>query len=619
MLTPEDIERSGDSLIEIWDNLKNWITKDMLRRLLARYELLGELALSGSDEWQSVVYQEAAGQLEDLQRQIANTAKISQNDVRRIFEECGIKSIEKDNEIIARANEETEQKEQIIQPEQTPQPQTHPEQLPEINTEQVQITPSKDENAQSNEVISPHESPQKSENKTNLENLSERNKEIMQDAYERTNGEIQNFTRTTANSCQQEFIKELDDAYIKVATGAQSLDGAVIEAVDNVVKHQGTVTYPSGHTDTIEVAILRAVRTGIARMSNALAINNAKENGFNLVLVSSHLGARTADGSPCHANHEHWQGKPYSIEGEAADYPNLEEATGYPSDPLGLGGYNCRHSIAPFKPGMKNPFKNYDSEENKKAYELSQKQRKIEREIRKAKTEVMAFAEAVNSCTDETLRAEFEIKLQESGKRLTMLNEKYKQFCDENNLKTYYERTYVAVRGNNKRVVANPAESGIIKNEARAIDLFNYDESKIDIDKSPENILNDLETSSVGREMLSALEELPERPQIDYTTVRLDGLKGEQQGGKIIVYANSCKDLKTVVCTLIHEYTHQKYGIGQSQWSECVCVAKEIMHRRQRDYLLETERRMIINAVKSVYPELNWRKGGYIYGRKRSK
>lgn len=190
------------------------------------------------------------------------------------------------------------------------------------------------------------------------------------DSYERTNGELRNFTRTTADSVQTEFIKELDNAYLKVVSNAWSQWQAAQEAVDNIIKHQGYVTYPSGHVDTIEVAVIRAIRTGVARMSAALVIEGAKERGMNHVLVSSHLGARVGDETESPCNHAWWQGKVYSIEGGDEKYPNLEKVTGYPSDPRGLCGYNCRHNLTAFDPEtMKNNTKNFDDEENKKAYE----------------------------------------------------------------------------------------------------------------------------------------------------------------------------------------------------------------------------------------------------------
>ena len=45
-------------------------------------------------------------------------------------------------------------------------------------------------------------------------------------------------------------------------------------------------------------------------------------------------------------------------------------------------------------------------------------------------------------------------------------------------------------------------------------------------------------------------------------------------------------------------------------------MAAELLHRRNRDYLTMSEKRMVVNAVKEVYPEYNWRKGGIINGRR---
>ena len=83
----------------------------------------------------------------------------------------------------------------------------------------------------------------------------------------------------------------------------------------------------------------------------------------------------------------------------------------------------------------------------------------------------------------------------------------------------------------------------------------------------------------------------------------------------------SCKDVRTAACTIIHECTHYKYGIGDSQWAECVCIYQELLHRRKitfgRDYLTIAEKRTIIKAVKEAYYHFNWRKGGMFYGRKK--
>lgn len=78
---------------------------------------------------------------------------------------------------------------------------------------------------------------------------------------------------------------------------------------------------------------------------------------------------------------------------------------------------------------------------------------------------------------------------------------------------------------------------------------------------------------------------------------------------------NNANDYRSV----IHECTHYQYGIGESQWAECVCIVQELKHARGRDKLNYTELKNIVKAVKEAYPEYNWRKGGIINGRRKSR
>lgn len=158
---------------------------------------------------------------------------------------------------------------------------------------------------------------------------------IITDAYERTVGEITNITRTTAGATNQTFIDICDAAYWKVRTGAQSYTAAMLEGVKALGQVQPIVRYPSGHKDTLEVAVLRCIRTGVAQSSGNMTIQQCKDMGWNHVLVSQHLGARVSDTDPI-ADHAGWQGKVYCIAGKDAQFDNLLDATGYPENPLGL-------------------------------------------------------------------------------------------------------------------------------------------------------------------------------------------------------------------------------------------------------------------------------------------
>ena len=125
----------------------------------------------------------------------------------------------------------------------------------------------------------------------------------------------------------------------------------------------------------------------------------------------------------------------------ASQFDNLLDATGYPENPLGLCGYNCRHSFTPFLPGVsRNNNKPIDTEANRRAYELSQTQRALERRIRAQKRKCTALHTAVKSCEDPAGKAKLQEKYAQSAKRLQDQNAAYTKFCTDNDLKLYHDR-----------------------------------------------------------------------------------------------------------------------------------------------------------------------------------
>ena len=153
-------------------------------------------------------------------------------------------------------------------------------------------------------------------------------------------------------------------------------------------------------------------------------------------------------------------------------------------------------------------------------------------------------------------------------------------------------------------------------NKAKPIDLFNdYDVSE-NYEITSQKIVDDLSTSAIGRQTLRDVENLPKRIKLT-TEYKENGVRGDELNGEIRIFLRNCKDEKWAARTIIHECTHWKYGIGYSQWSEAVCVAQELKHARNRDYLTISEKRSIIKAVKETYPELNWKNGGMTNGRKK--
>lgn len=383
MLTPEQIVEIVELMQPSIDELNTWITKDLIERIIARMARNKDWRLSATDKWQIQVMQETGAHIDKLQEEITKWTRRSDAEVARIFEDAGIKALSYDSRFYISHG------------------------LEGINL------------AQSEGMI-----------------------RLLQDTYQRTLATIHNFTRTTAEASQKRLIDELDKAYSKTASGATSYAVAVQEAVESVAAEQVKVQYPTGHVDTIETAILRAVRTGVGQASGNMAIEGMLERDWDIILVSAHLGARYGDGGENPSNHFWWQGKFYTRTGRTPNLPDFIKCTGYGTGE-GLCGWNCRHSFGPGDLRF-NPYAKYDAAENKKAYDLSQRQRRMEREIRKTKGEMIGLKQGIDACTDPDLKAELQEKYNKKAGSLESQNLAYNDFSKENSFRRYDDRLSVA-------------------------------------------------------------------------------------------------------------------------------------------------------------------------------
>lgn len=221
---------------------------------------------------------------------------------------------------------------------------------------------------------------------------------LLNAGYQQTAGTFHNLTATTANTVSGQFEAALDRAHLKVSSGAFDYKSAVKSAVDSLADTMKYVTYPTGHTDTLEVAARRAVLTGVNQTGAKLQVARADEMGVAFFETTAHGGAR-----PSHAE---WQGRQFH-RGGAVDYmgkhyPDFEAATGYGTG-AGLCGWNCRHTFFAIFPELGAPpawtqesleaLNARDIEYNGgryTRYEISQIQRARERTVRKYKRRYLA-------------------------------------------------------------------------------------------------------------------------------------------------------------------------------------------------------------------------------------
>jgi len=291
----------------------------------------------------------------------------------------------------------------------------------------------------------------------------------LENAYKRTNGTVRNLTQSTAISVQNEYIQACDDAYMKAQAGV-STQQAVNEVVQEIAKRGiTTVDYPTGHTDKIDTAIARAVRTGINQANSEIILTRCAEMGIQYVKVSQHLGARVTKHDD-YTNHSWWQGKIYSLDWtkdvliknmasiplqdkefgylqelkqeltkkKRYNYPDFVDTCGY-GKIEGIIGINCRHTFQMWLPGINiNDDEPIDPKKNEERYRHEQEQRAMERSIRRMKGERKALQQIPQN--DET-----DAKIALLTEKIKKAVAKYQEHCKKYSLPYYSDRLGIGV------------------------------------------------------------------------------------------------------------------------------------------------------------------------------
>lgn len=326
MLTPDYLDNLPDALVELWHNVEDDILQDVARRIKA----MGDLdPLTPTAAWQAWRLEQVQAVRQDVTAILAKYSGRSRDSIRQLLLDAGLETLAADDEVYRAAG---------------------------LTTSPVQ----------------------------NSETLNS----LLNAGYRQTLGTWQNLTATTAATVSGTFETRLDRAWLQVSSGAFDYNTAIRSAVYDLADYMPGVTYPSGHTDTLEVAVRRAVLTGVNQTAAKLQLARAEEMGCEFVEVTAHEGARP--------EHTLWQGKVYHIGGailyQGVWYEDFETATGYGTG-AGLCGWNCRHNFSPFWPGIS--VRNYtdarlEELSDPKAYEESQTRRALERKVRKYKRRFLA-------------------------------------------------------------------------------------------------------------------------------------------------------------------------------------------------------------------------------------
>ena len=394
MLEPDYFYGKSDVLISYEQELEDWILQDIAMRLLKAG------AMAGTTDMELYKLQQLGMHQNEIVKRLSILTKKSRNEIRRLLQDAVLTSWKDDKETLNRLGIE---------------------------------------------AVAPLENPLIVA--------------IMDSEFRKTLGEVNNLTRSTMMQSQRDLMNMLNMAEMRVSAGVQSYSAAVCDILDQYGKTGVMVDYPTGTRRTLEAAVRMCVVTSMNQTAAQVTNHYIAEHNVEYVLVSAHLGARTqGKGQPYLAGHDNWQGRCYKISGSEPDAPNLAEMTGYDIvngtgrviNPLGLHGYNCRHSHKPWNKSLRNPYMDedgnlkIDSDENRKVYELQQQQRAMERAIRQTKRQLLVKQAEIDGVAETDVKTMLQPEYDRLAYRLRMQNQKYKQFCADNKLQTQADRVKVA-------------------------------------------------------------------------------------------------------------------------------------------------------------------------------
>lgn len=407
MLRPDYFYGKTNKLVEMYQDLENWIISDIATRLIKSGEL------SGTADRELWKLQQMGLHNTEIVKRISEMSGKSRNEVRRLLRDSVMTSFSDDKEVL------------------------------------TQISAS---------VISPL--------KNNTAILA-MNAELI-----KTFGELDNLTKTTINQTQKDLLNMLNEVDYRVASGMQSYSSAVCEILDRYAESGVMVEYPTGTKRSLEAAVRCCIVTSMNQTAAQVTNIYIAQNKIEYVLVSAHPGARYDKKNPKGIpSHDHWQGKAYKIIGSEPEFPNLLESTGYTIDTktgkgtvvnlLGLHGYNCRHSHGPWRKDMVNKYLdengnvNINADESQKLYDLQQKQRLLEREIRKTKREIMAKKQELDMIAETDVKEILQPQYDKLAYKLRMQNKRLQSFCKNNDLQLQGDRTKVSGFNKKQSAIAN--------------------------------------------------------------------------------------------------------------------------------------------------------------------
>ena len=325
MLTPEQLQNLPQELTDLYDQLSEFILRDIARRIAKGAKI------TDTAEYQLYRARSLGLSTDEIAAKIAEINGSSAAEINRLIREAAAQSDEFDRKM--------------------------------LGADKGAAIPL-EENAQLQKLISAQiaETAGKCENLTNTMGFADHDF----------------LGRVYYLSMTDMYRREMDSAHMKVATGATDYMTAIRQACNKLAASGvRTIDYESGRSDRIEVAARRAILTSVAHVTHRISEQNGEELGADGWEMSAHSGSR-----PSHAV---YQGRQYTQEQyERIIKPLISEPNcRHDVFPIILGVSEPVYTEEELQNIDQPPF-TYEGR-TYTAYEASQQMRKMERAMRKQK------------------------------------------------------------------------------------------------------------------------------------------------------------------------------------------------------------------------------------------
>lgn len=325
MLTPEQLQNLPQELTDLYDQLSEFILRDIARRIAKGAQI------TDTAEYQLYRARSLGLSTDEIAAKIAEINGSSAAEINRLIREAAAQSDEFDRKM--------------------------------LGADKGAAVPL-EENAQLQKLISAQiaETAGKCENLTNTMGFADHDF----------------LGRVYYLSMTDMYRREMDSAHMKVVTGVTDYMTAIRQACNKLAASGvRTIDYESGRSDRIEVAARRAILTSVAHVTHRISEQNGEELGADGWEMSAHSGSR-----PSHAV---YQGRQYTQEQyERIIKPLISEPNcRHDVFPIILGVSEPTYTEEELQNIDQPPF-TYEGR-TYTAYEASQQMRKMERAMRKQK------------------------------------------------------------------------------------------------------------------------------------------------------------------------------------------------------------------------------------------